>query len=103
MEYVFDHGKKAFPGRSFTCDSFVAHFLIDGYFMPADISVHDGVITFASGAKISSVSVDYFTGLDEVYLAVMNVCGVVSTALINHNRCRFWRAVCSHNRISHLF
>jgi hypothetical protein len=36
-------------------------------------------------------------------LAVMNVCGVVSTALINHNRCRFWRAVCSHNRISHLF
>lgn len=73
-EYVFDHGKGSFPGCSFTCDSFVAHFLLDGYFMSADVSVHSGVITFTRRSEISSVPVNYFPRFTKVYLAVVHIC-----------------------------
>jgi len=73
MEYIFDHGEGSFPWRSFMRDSLAAQFLSDGYFIPANISIHGGVITITGRSKISSVPVNYFPRFTKVYLAVMHI------------------------------
>ena len=72
-EYIFDHGEGSFLWRFFMLDSLVAQFLLGGYFMSANISIHGGVITLTGRSEISSVPVNYFPRFTKIYLAIMHI------------------------------
>lgn len=63
VENIFDYCEWAFPGRSFSCYSFVMHFSWMVIFMSTDVSIHSGVITLARRPEISSVPVTTSPGL----------------------------------------
>ena len=71
VEYVFDYGVWAFSWCSFACYAFVSHFFSYIEWVAACCAVHGGVMAFAWCSEVSAVPVDDFSGLGEVYLAIM--------------------------------